>query len=104
VSPISISTESEGCLHCLMSDDAGSVQACLAYCAAGDSLVLLNTAANVLLDQNWRLSLDTGVAVYVLAEDAAARGIRQDSFDCKFINDAAWVELVKRHLHCLSWK
>ena len=87
-----------------MSDDAGSVQACLAHCAAGDSLVLLNTAVNILLDQDWMLALDTGVAVYVLAADAAVRGFKQESTACAFIGDSAWVELFKRHRHCLSWK
>ncbi len=98
------SAEVGGCLHCLMSDDSGSVQACLAYCASGDSLVLMNTAVNLLLSPDWKLVLETDVAVYVLAEDSVARGISPDSSDCKFIDDAAWVKLFKRHPHCLSWK
>ncbi len=87
-----------------MSADPGKVQACLAHCAAGDSLVLLNTAVSILLEQDWKLALETGVAVYVLADDAAAQGFTQQSTAWKFIDDSAWVELFQRHRHCLSWK
>ncbi len=87
-----------------MSADVESVQACLAHCASGDSLVLLNTAVTVLLDENWNRSLNAGVAVYVLAADAAAQGIEQKSGDWKFITDSDWVELFRYHRHCLSWK
>ena len=87
-----------------MSADTGNVQACFAHCAPGDSLVLLNTAVNVLLDQHWNQALDAGVDVYVLTEDASAQGFTQSSSAWEYIDDAAWVKLFLRHRHCLSWK
>jgi len=87
-----------------MTADAESVRACLVHCASGDSLVLLGTAVNVLLDEGWSQTLEAGVAVYVLAADAAAQGFMQPSSAWEFIEDSAWVELFMHHRHCLSWK
>lgn len=87
-----------------MSADADSVRACLAHCASVDSLILLNTAVNILLDQDWNQTLEAGVAVYVLAADAAAQGFTEKSIAWKFIEDSTWVELFMHHRHCLSWK
>jgi len=92
------------CLHCLMSDEAGTLQACLAHCAPGDSLVLMSTALNLLLDPEWKHNLIPGVAVYALAADAAAQGMLEISPDCEFIDDQQWARLVMHHPHSLSWK
>lgn len=104
VSTASIAAVAESCLHCLMSDDAESVQACVAHCVSGDSLVLLNTAVTILLDKGWNKGLVAGVAVFVLSADGVAHGFTQKSIDWEFIDDSAWVELFLRHRHCLSWK
>jgi len=92
------------CLHCLMSDEAATLQACLAYCAPGDGLVLMSTALNLLLDPEWQNNLVAGVAVYALAADAAAQGVPQISYTCGFIDDQHWARLVMHHSHSLSWK
>lgn len=87
-----------------MSDQLDTVQACLALCVSGDSLVLVSTAVNLLLDQAWRQALAPGVMVYALAADAAAQGVSSGFDGCEFIDDPAWARLAMRQPHCLSWK
>lgn len=96
----------QGCLHLLFSRDSDTVQACLSHCCAGDSVVLLNTAASLLLDKSWNQGMVAGVSMHAVQADVLAQGMSGvlENRGCQLISDSEWVGLVMRYPHCLSWK
>ncbi|MDZ4728746.1 MAG: DsrH/TusB family sulfur metabolism protein [Xanthomonadales bacterium] len=99
-------TEQQGCLHLLFSHATDAVQACLSHCLKGDSVVLLNTAVILLLDDAWKEAMVAGVSIHALQAEVLAQGMSElaDSSDYQLISDAGWAGLVMRYSHCLSWK
>ena len=106
MSVIDTSCAGEPCLHLLLSSQASALQACLDHCARGDTLVLLNTAVELLLGSMDWAKMDTGLQIHVLEPDLLAHGIHGLKRGARIglIDDLDWVGLVADHKHCLSWK
>lgn len=92
------------CLHLLMSSSTDTVRACLRHAGAGDSILLLDKAVSLLLEQSWTLELPEGVRIFVAQADVQARALPELAEPGEMIDDRAWAELVSRYPHCLSWK
>lgn len=99
-------TAKQSCLHLLFSHATDTVQACLSHCLEGDSVVLLNTAVILLLDDAWKEAMVAGVSIHALQADVLAQGMFElvGNSDYQLISDPGWAELVMRYSHCLSWK
>ncbi len=96
----------QGCLHLLFSQATDTLKACISHCQPGDSLILLNTAVILLLDESWNEAMEAGVTVYTLQADVGAHGLSEGAAGshCKMISDSGWAELVMHYPLCLSWK
>jgi sulfur relay protein TusB/DsrH len=106
MSGIDTSCADEPCLHLLLSSQASALQACLDHCARGDTVVLLNTAVELLLGSMDWAKKDIGLKIQVLEPDLLAHGMQgiTPGAQVELIDDIAWVGLVAAHKHCLSWK
>jgi sulfur relay protein TusB/DsrH len=111
-----------GCLHLLMSPQISTLNACLSHCLPGDSVVLVNNAVSLLLQEElWEtqagpLDVETltisspEICLFALEADVLARGIPtklvagNHAPRYALIDDVAWAELLIKHSHCLSWK
>ena len=86
-----------------MSASRDALNDCLQLCAGGDSILLLDTAVMLLLEPGWMRSLPAGVSLFASRPDVDARALA-GIIQCDCLDDRAWVTLMCRHAHCLSWK
>ena len=99
-------SQSSGVLHLLMSTDTQAWQACLACCAGGDTVVLLDAAVMGLTGKFTESSNVFPCAVAISEPDALARGLHKHagSDAIAMVSDSDVVELLETHKQCLSWR
>jgi sulfur relay protein TusB/DsrH len=104
--PVAAVTQGVRCLHLVLRSGGELLDECMACAGANDSIVLLDTAVNVLARPDLARWFPPLVPVYCRAADLLAQGFGQSS-DCpgvEVVDDQEWIGLVCRHGHCLSWK
>jgi len=92
-------------LHLLSaSPGSGGVEACLGLVSDGDSLLCFGDGVYHLLGASLHQILKAGLPVFVLAEDAEARGVEPlIPARVERIDYPAWVALSERHERSASW-
>ncbi|WP_404419719.1 sulfurtransferase complex subunit TusB [Marinospirillum sp.] len=77
---------------------------CLRLLAAGDQLLLTETAVTLVLDTESLQQLPAGVELLALADDLLARGLSEKlPSGVKGISDAQWVETTLEAERVCSW-
>jgi len=101
----------EACLHQLLSNNQESLSDCLSHCGPEDLVVLLAEGVEQIvlvtgsLEQALRKASGEGRAL-ALRADVQARALETVAaqMQMELIDEAAWVELIRSHQHCLSWR
>jgi sulfur relay protein TusB/DsrH len=104
--PVIASKESQGVLHLLPGTSIGAWRDCRACCAAKDTVVILDGGVMGLRREEAEFSTPFPCSTAVLQADARARGIDPAELadDVSMLDDAGFIALIERHLHCLSWR
>jgi|AntRauTorcE11897_2_1112592.scaffolds.fasta_scaffold05538_6 tRNA 2-thiouridine synthesizing protein B len=77
---------------------------CLRLLAAGDRLLLTETAVTLILDTQALQQLPAGVELLALADDLVARGLSEKlPSGIKAITDTQWVEATLEAERVCSW-
>lgn len=94
------------CLHLVMSSSENAFSECLECSGNGDSLVLIGTAVTLLAHPAMSGSFVQDLRIYASSADVQSHGLGQlvSQFGITLVDDREWVELVRQHHHCLSWK
>jgi len=93
-----------GCVHLVLRPEKSVLQDCLACCASGDCLVLMDAAVTLIAGP---APESTPLVEFCCLEaDLRAHGLGElaSGTPWKQITDLELVERVARHRHCLSWK
>lgn len=99
-------TPQDRCLHLILRSSGDVMDDCLPCIGRGDCIVLMDTAVNELARPGGNRWLAAGVPVYCLEADLLAHGLVQAAVNSGMerVDDLGLVQLVCRHVHCLSWK
>jgi len=97
-------SQASGFVHLILRPEGSMLQDCLACCASGDSLVLMDAAVALLAAPSPKSEFP--VEFCCLEADVLARGLGDlvSGSPWKQITELELVERVARHRHCLSWK
>lgn len=98
------------CLHLVMSNTRQGLEDCLAQCGSDDSILLLaGGVEHIALINNYSLEglkkVSGKASVYALQADIAARALQDNAalIKIKLVDEEVWVDLIKAHLHTLTW-
>jgi sulfur relay protein TusB/DsrH len=104
--PAAAVTQAAACLHLVLRSSGELLDECMAWTGANDSIVLLDTAVNLLARPDLATWFPADVPVYCHEADLLAQGLgKVANFPgIAPVDDLGLIELVCRHGHCLSWK
>jgi sulfur relay protein TusB/DsrH len=104
--PAAAVTQAVTCLHLVLRSGGELLDECMACAGANDSIMLLDTAVNVLARPDLARWFPAAVPVYCHKADMLAQGLGQsaDYPGVEVVDDLEWITLVCQHGHCLSWK
>jgi sulfur relay protein TusB/DsrH len=99
------SRNGEPCLHLVLSARPDAWEDCSRHSQAGDTAVLADDGVMLLCDPE-AVTGQSQATVVCLGADLEARGLAgiAQQHGVGVIDDAALVQLVCAHTHCLSWK
>ena len=93
------------CLHLLAGGGRAAFEECRPFCSPGDTVLFLDAGVLHLLGDAPGDLVDAGVASAFVAADLAAQGLARAAAEegVQVVDDAALAELLRRHVHCLTW-
>jgi sulfur transfer complex TusBCD TusB component (DsrH family) len=104
--PAAAVTKGVGCLHLVLISSGELLDECIAFMGVNDSIVLLDTAVNLLARPDIATWLPADVPVYCHEVDLLAQGLGKvvNFPGIAPVDDLGLIKLVCQHGHCLSWK
>lgn len=99
-------TQGVACLHLVLRPSGELLDECMSCMGANDSIVLLDTAVNLLARPDLATWFPADVPVYCHEADLLAQGLGQPANfpGIASVDDMGLIKLVCQHGHCLSWK
>ena len=98
--------ELKSCLHLVTRSSGDALERCQAVCAEQDEVLLIDDAVMRLVHEGEGFHATSPAALCFLRADLDARGLAAiaDELGARVVTDQGFVEMLRKHESCLTWK